>query len=103
MPPVRAESRPGSGSFASVWRADRILNKGLSVRQSEEVARRLTRNPQAPSRRTTPDQEALRSIEDTLKRSLGTKVELRRRGRRGHITIHFYSDEELDRLLERLS
>jgi ParB family transcriptional regulator, chromosome partitioning protein len=82
---------------------DRILNKRLSVRQSEEEARRLTRNSQAPSRRPTPDQEALRSIEDTLKRSLGTKVDLRRRGRRGRITIHFYSDEELDRLLERLS
>jgi len=82
---------------------DRILNKGLTVRQSEEEARRLHRKPQDPSRRPTPDQEALRSIEDTLKRALGTKVELRRRGRRGRITIHFYSDEELDRLLELLS
>ena len=82
---------------------DRILNKGLTVRQSEQEARRLARNPQASSRRASPDQQALRSIEDTLKRSLGTKVELHRRGRHGRITIHFYSDEELDRLLDVLN
>jgi hypothetical protein len=29
-------------------------------------------------------------------------VEIRRRGRRGRITIHFYSDDELERLLDRL-
>lgn len=81
---------------------DRILQKGLTVRQSEEESRRLTRSPKRRSARPSPEQEALRSIEDSLKRSLGTKVELRRRGRQGRIILHFYSDDELDRLLELL-
>lgn len=81
---------------------DRILNKGLTVRQSEHEARRLPSKPPRSSRPPSPEQEALRSIADTLKQSLGTKVELHRRGRRGRITIHFYSDDELDRLLDLL-
>ena len=38
-----------------------------------------------------------------LKRSLGTKVEIKTRAGRGHITVHFYSDEELDRLIDLFS
>ncbi len=80
---------------------DLILKRGLSVRQAEQNARRLGKpTPGVPS--SSADQEHLRSIADTLKRSLGTKVEIRRRGRRGAITIHFYSDEELEGLLDRL-
>lgn len=80
---------------------DLILKRGLSVRQAEDNARRLGKpTPGAPS--SSGDHEHLRSIVDTLKRSLGTKVEIRRRGGRGAITIHFYSDEELEGLLDRL-
>jgi ParB family transcriptional regulator, chromosome partitioning protein len=42
------------------------------------------------------------SLENDLKTSLGTKVSLKRKGREGKIIIYFYSDEELDRLVERL-
>ncbi len=80
---------------------DLIIKKGLSVRQSEENARRLANT--RPSRKpSSQEEDYLRSLSDTLKRSLGTKVEIRRRGRQGRITIHFYSDEELEGLLERL-
>ncbi|MBW2128248.1 MAG: chromosome partitioning protein ParB, partial [Deltaproteobacteria bacterium] len=34
---------------------------------------------------------------------LGTKVEIERRGKKGRITIYFYSDDEFDRLFELLS
>ncbi|MFP3929109.1 MAG: ParB/RepB/Spo0J family partition protein [Desulfobacteraceae bacterium] len=79
---------------------DRILRKGLSVRQAEAEARKLVRGPSpAPQKHD----DYLRSLSDDLKRSLGAKVEISRRGRRGRITIHFHSDEELERLLERLS
>jgi ParB family chromosome partitioning protein len=42
------------------------------------------------------------AMENDLKRSLGTKVSVKRKGREGKIVIYFYSDEELERLMERL-
>ena len=81
---------------------DEIIKRGLSVRQAESLAKK------ARSRRVKkvqPDLEIdhyFRSLEENLKRSLGTKVELRRKGRKGQIVVHYYSDEELDRLLELL-
>ena len=78
-----------------------IVKKGLSVRQSEALAKRL-KTPGGRSRSKPAGDPYLRSIEDDLKRSLGTKVEIKKRGKRGSIVLHFYSDEELDRLLELL-
>ncbi len=79
---------------------DRIVKNGLTVRQAETLARTL-HAPHA-ARPQDPDGDYLLSLADTLKQALGTKVEIRRRGRRGRITIHFYSDDELERLLDRL-
>lgn len=78
---------------------DRVLREGLSVRGLETLAQRLKR-PRRPAR--TQQDDYLDSLEERLKRTLGTKVELRRRGRAGRLVIHFYSEEELDRLLEIL-
>jgi ParB family transcriptional regulator, chromosome partitioning protein len=81
---------------------DLIIKKDLSVRQTEALAKKdaLGRMP----RKTAHDlDEYLISLSDGLKRSLGTKVEIKKKGKSGSINIHFYSDEELDRLLDRLS
>ena len=80
---------------------DAIIEKGLSVRQSEALARRL-KAPRPMKGKRSELHEYLQSLADRLKRSLGTKVDIRRRGRQGRIIIHFYSDDELERLLERL-
>jgi ParB family chromosome partitioning protein len=81
-----------------------IVSRELSVRQAEELARRL-REPQAPSntaRRVSADPD-LERVEEDLRRSLGTKVSLARTRRGGRIVIEYYSDEELGRLYERLT
>ena len=79
--------------------------RGLSVRQVEELARRL-REGGGPARPTTaarpPDAE-LERVEDDLRRALGTKVRLARSRRGGRIIIEWYSNEELGRLYERLT
>jgi ParB family chromosome partitioning protein len=78
----------------------------LSVRQTEELVRRLrepkptTDNALEQPQRTDPD---LERIEEDLRRSLGTKVSLARSRRGGRIVIEYYSDEELGRLYERLT
>jgi ParB family chromosome partitioning protein len=42
-------------------------------------------------------------VESRLRASLGTKVSLKHTKKGGTLTIHYYSDEELDALLERLT
>lgn len=81
---------------------DLILKKALSVRQAETLVKR-GRTPGPPKTGKSEKDHYMRSLADNLKRSLGTKVEIKKRGKRGSIVIHFYSDEELDRLLEILA
>jgi ParB family chromosome partitioning protein len=83
---------------------DSVIGQELSVRQTEELVRRL-REPKptpagAPDRRIDPD---LERVEEELRRALGTKVTLARSRRGGRIVIEYYSDEELGRLYERLT
>jgi ParB family chromosome partitioning protein len=82
-----------------------VIDQGLSVRQTEELVRRL-REPKAttvspPGSDGTRDQD-LERVEEDLRRALGTKVRLARSRRGGRIVIEYYSDEELGRLYERL-
>lgn len=84
---------------------DIVLEKGLSVRQTEDLVRRWLagtpshKEPEAQS----PDPEYVR-IESRLRDALGTKVALKRDSSapRGTITIEYYSDEQLQALYDRL-
>jgi len=83
-----------------------VIDQDLSVRQTEELVRRL-REPRQPAvatpstdRQIDPD---LERIEEDLRQSLGTKVSLARSRKGGRIVIEYYSDEELGRLFERLT
>jgi ParB family chromosome partitioning protein len=79
----------------------RIINEGLSVREAEELAGKPPRKrarPPAPS--VTPRDIHLETIEEELQRLLGTRVRVTTRGDKGKIEIEFYSEEDLDRILE---
>ena len=80
-----------------------IVESGLSVRQAEELARRL-REPRpsrpATERRSDPD---LERVEDDLRTALGTKVSVARGRKGGRIVIEYYTDEDLGRLYDRLT
>jgi ParB family chromosome partitioning protein len=84
-----------------------VTTRELSVRQTEELSRRLRPDDSAmplpqgtsPGRAADPD---LRRVEEELRQALGTKVMLARSRRGGRIVIEYYSDEELGRLYERL-
>ena len=81
---------------------DLIIKKSLSVRQTEALT---TRKEGSRTARSAKGEEEYyyQSLTENLRRDLGTKVEIRKRGKNGSIIIYFYSDEELDRLLEHLS
>jgi ParB family chromosome partitioning protein len=73
-----------------------VLERGLSVRQAEELVRRKREEQPARERRSlSPD---LQDLEAQLRGVLATKVGIVRTRRGGRLVIDFYSDEELDRL-----
>ena len=78
-----------------------ILMKNLNVRQTEELVRSLS--GQKPLRASTPEPPPeIKALEERLRSHLGTKVRLNRRRNGGTVVIHYYSDEELDALVDKL-
>jgi len=84
----------------------RVIKEHLSVRQTEDLVRRLqqdTGGRAVTSRVAPPVESALRAAEQSIGRGLGTRVRIRGDEGRGRIEIEFYSPDELNRLIERLS
>jgi ParB family chromosome partitioning protein len=80
-----------------------IVDQQLSVRQTEELVRRLREPRPIAAEATQPRLEPeLERVEEELRRALGTKVTLARSRRGGRIVIEYYSDEELGQLYDRL-
>lgn len=78
-----------------------ILERSLSVRQTEELVRKYSgQKPAKPPRPSLAPE--LAAVEDRLRSHLGTRVTLQSGRKGGLITIHYYSEEELDALVERL-
>ncbi|MDP6605510.1 MAG: ParB/RepB/Spo0J family partition protein [Dehalococcoidia bacterium] len=95
----------GIPNAAARWTAwQQAIKSGLNVRQTERMVRRWRSAEAAASQPSTGVDPQVDAIAESLRRSLSTKVTLRRTKRgSGSMTIHFYSDEELDGLLDRLS
>ncbi|MEI7926724.1 MAG: ParB/RepB/Spo0J family partition protein [Chloroflexota bacterium] len=94
---------PTEGERLAAWQL--VVKHGLSVRETERMVREGVK-PKRKAVETTPERgpAAITSgFEAALQRSLGTKVALKRTQKgRGTLTIHFYSDEELTGVLERI-
>ncbi len=78
-----------------------ILNDGLSVRETE----RLASEEPAPGRKKAgrkPKDPDVARVEADLKEALGTRVSIKRSGKKGKIEIEFFSRDELERLIEML-
>ncbi len=91
-----------------------VIDSGLSVRQTEEAARRANELPKpkaqvAPARgaasaaraeREMPG--ATRALEDDFRKALGTKIQVSRSRKGGKIVVYFYSEEELEAIYEKV-
>lgn len=77
-----------------------ILEQGLNVRQVEAKVRELSLRRQMDA--AAPDPK-LMALETELRGKLGTQVKIQRQGRGGKITIEFFSDEELDELINKMA
>ncbi len=79
---------------------DRMLEGDFNVRQAEAHARDRKGGGAAP-KSSLRDANVL-AVEEELRRALGTKVAVQKKGPNGKITIEFYSDEEYKDLINRL-
>jgi len=82
-----------------------IIKKGLSVREAERLARQWAAKLQKtiPSAKKKGDLESqLDSLQDSLRKCLGTKVRITQKGNRGKIEIEYFSHEELERIVETI-
>ncbi len=72
-----------------------VVSKDLTVRQTEELVRRLL--AEAPAKKAkSPAPPEIQALEEDFRATLGTKVNLyKNRQGRGRVVIHFYSEEEL--------
>ncbi len=83
----------------SAWQ--QVIERGLTVRQTEQLARRNTNGVSKPA--TNGVDPEIDQIESRIRDALGTKVELRRqKSGRGKLVLHFFSDDELNGLLSRI-
>jgi len=81
-----------------------IIKKGLSVREAEVLAKKLSERPKritSEKKRGDVDLQ-IQSLEDSLRKYLGTKVVVQHRGKRGKIEIEYYSNEDLERIVEAI-
>jgi ParB family chromosome partitioning protein len=77
-----------------------VVSKALSVRQTEELVRRLLAEPPA-KKPAQPVSPKVRALEEEFRQTLGTRVNLYRdRKGRGRLVIHFYSEEELQAIYD---
>lgn len=82
--------------------AKQAVEQGLSVRQIEVLAKEskdVTKKAKSKKPKKSAD---VKRVEEDLKNTLGTKVNLNQNGKKGKIEIEFYSKDELERLIEML-
>lgn len=83
--------------------ADRAIREGLSVRQLELLASRAARaTPARAGSRVKVRDPNVVAAEEALQRSLGTKVRIVPGRKGGRLELHYFSDEELERLFQLL-
>lgn len=85
----------------------KIVQTGISVRDTERRAKDLSlsqeRNLKDSVSKVSEKDYSLQEKEAKLREALGTKVEIRRRGKGGEILIEFYSEEELEEIAGKIA
>ena len=85
--------------------AQKVIDESLSVRALEAIVSRevVLEEPKRPRVGKRIATAQFPEIEERLRNALGTKVTIRRSKKGGAVELHFFSDSELDRLIDILS
>jgi len=78
-----------------------IVDKQLSVRETESVVKRTVEPP--PAKTEPPKDVHTRAAEERLRFALGTRVQIVRKGKGGRVEIDFGDENELHRIYEQLT
>ena len=78
-----------------------IVDKQLSVRETESVVKRTVEPP--PAKTESPKDVHTRAAEERLRFALGTRVRIVRKGKGGRVEIDFGDENELHRIYEQLT
>ncbi|MEG1724173.1 MAG: ParB/RepB/Spo0J family partition protein [Anaerovoracaceae bacterium] len=80
---------------------ERIIKEGLSVRETEKLASTDGKTMKKHPVKKVKNADTQR-VEYELKEALGTKININQNGKKGKIEIEYYSNDELERLIELL-
>ena len=80
--------------------AQLIIDKDLSVRETEKLVKRLNLPPKEEKKQDPAYVLSVKDVERRLAGRLGTRVKLKDRQGKGSIQIEYYSNDDLERLLE---
>ncbi len=91
---------PSEQQQVKVWK--QILLHQLSVRQTESLVNRMFKDQSKPSQPATPDRSShINQLESLLRETYATKVRIvEKKGGKGEIHIQYFSNDDLERLLE---
>lgn len=81
---------------------ERIVARGLSVREVEEAVQAQGSERPSSSAQRKPEDPHWEAIRTSLSERFGSPVKLQRKGEKGRLVIEFFSDDDLDRILESL-
>lgn len=86
---------------ARIGLARKISQEDLSVRETEQLAKKLSEERKKAQRQKSQEiNPVILDITERLQRALGTRVKIKGSEKRGKIEIEFYSGDELERILE---
>jgi ParB family transcriptional regulator, chromosome partitioning protein len=85
----------------AAWK--RVVSKNLSVRETEALIKQMNSERIAtPKKARVLDNSYFSDLSDELSRQFGTRVQIKRRGKRGKVEIEFYDNDDLTRLVDLL-
>lgn len=83
--------------------AERIIDEQLSVRETEKAVKSILNKEEKAPKPELANQSLYQTIEEKMKRKIGTKVKIKRKGEnKGKIEIDYYSADDLEKIIELL-
>ncbi len=81
--------------------AVRVFDEKLSVRETEKLVKRLTETKEPVEEESSSESYAYQEAEEKMKQIIGSKVSIKRRAKnKGKIEIEYYSNDELERIID---